>query len=159
MTNMQQQIEKLAVAQAVYKVAANAVSTKDPDSLRAQVDEYYRGMYEQTGAKSYDLKIGGEKVGTYSIKTTKEKNEQQLVVNDNDAFARWCAANDCIKVINDFDKACDLFAETGEMPDGCELITKTTPEGLYAGSTLRVDPYKVNKQIGGTLTNAGLLGE
>lgn len=156
---MQKQIEKLAVAQAVYKVSGEVVSTKDPDSLRSQVDEYYRGLFEQTGAKSFDLKIGDEKVGTYSIKTTKAKEEKRLVVKDDEAFTRWCTANNCIKVVNDFDKAYSMFLETGEVPDGCEYLTKITQEGYYNGSALRIDPYTVNKALGEALSITGLLGE
>ena len=58
------EVERLAVAQMLYNEAAKLVSTKDRDSLRASVDRRYKELYDSTGCKSYDVRIGDDVVGT-----------------------------------------------------------------------------------------------
>lgn len=139
--------EQLAIAQAMYKHFAALVSTKDPDSLRAAVDDEMRQLYEQTGAKSFDVKLCGEKVGTYSLTIAKDKpesTETRLQVNDGNALMQWCisegfAAPDMDAILQHFDKC-------GEVPDGCEAVTVTIPAdpgGHVARTTLKVDEVKV----------------
>ena len=91
-------IAKLVVAQAVYKLSAEQVSTKEPGNLRSRVDEYYRGLFEATGAKSFEVRIGGEKVGTYGVNVTKPETRVRLKVTDSRALMAWCEANDCLRV-------------------------------------------------------------
>ena len=53
--------EQLVIAQALYNALGEIVSTKDADSLRGQADDFYKALYMECGAKSYDMKIGEEK--------------------------------------------------------------------------------------------------
>ena len=122
-------IEQLAVAQAVYKLSAEQVSTKEPGNLRAEVDAHYREMFEKTGAKSFEVRIGREKVGTYSIKTTEGKRSIGLETHDPAAYRAWCEANGFVKTVIDEDAAAANFEETGEVPDGCSIAYFDTPEG------------------------------
>lgn len=90
-------LENLTIAQAIYKAVSEAVSTKDPDSLRSRVDAETIEGYERTGCKSYDLMLRGTKVGTYSIRFSKAVNKTLIVVRDPLAFGRWAYANNLAK--------------------------------------------------------------
>lgn len=151
-------IEQLAVAQAVYKLSAEQVSTKEPGNLRSRVDEYYRGLFEATGAKSFEVRIGGEKVGTYGVSVTKPETRVRLKVTDSRALMAWCEANDCLRVEPDMRRVESIFGETGELPDGCEVEATSTPGGEYSGGSLRIDPEKVNAALGGADVLPMLMG-
>lgn len=150
-------IEQLAVAQAVYKLAAAQVSTKEPGNLRGEVDEHYRGLFEQTGAKSFEIRIGGEKVGTYSVKVTKPKVQTVCDCYDHGAYLAWCEEHGFVKTVIDEEAAHAHFLETGEVPDGCNVSEVETPGGQYAGGSIRVDVPAVNRALGGEVSIA-LLG-
>lgn len=138
-------VGKLAIAQWAYKKFAGLVSTKDADSLRGQADEAYREMYEQTGAKSYDIKLAGEKVGTYSLKVAKAKDEPRVIVEDGYMFARWVYENHLDHLLKVDQKALDkLFYDSGELPDGCTVVNVHTPEHV-SGGTLRIDERKMDE--------------
>ena len=137
-------VEKLAIAQWAYKKFAGLVSTKDADSLRGQADEAYRELYEQTGAKSYDIKLAGKKVGTYSLKVAEAKDEPRVIVDDDDMFARWIYENHLGHLLKVDQKALDkLFYDSGELPDGCIVVNVHTPEHV-SGGTLRIDERKMD---------------
>ena len=50
--SIQEQIERLAIEQAVYKAIGADVATNDPGNLRAEVNAYYHDLYEQTGPRA-----------------------------------------------------------------------------------------------------------
>lgn len=78
-------IQRLCVAQALYKAIAGAVKTRTPGNLRSVLDAELVRMYEQTGAKSFDVRMDdGTKVATASS-TVKGGWE----VTDPDAFDAW----------------------------------------------------------------------
>lgn len=160
MTNdgIAKRIEQLAVAQAVYKLAASMVSTKEPGNLRADVECHFREAFESTGAKSFDVRIGGERVGTYSIKTTKGKKVLKLRTYDHDAYKEWCKESHFIKTVIDEEAVETYFTETGNIPDGCEVVEVETPDGAYNGGSLRIDPEKVNHALGGADVLPMLMG-
>lgn len=161
MTEKLTDVERLAIAQAVYKVAGKLVSTKDPDSLRSHIDGGYKELYDSTGAKSFNVMVRGKKVGTYSIKTSKPAPpESRLLfkVDDYETLARWF---DCIEpeMLSDY-AAVNLgsFAEfvfktTGELPDGCKLEEVRTfgSRGQYCGGSLRIDEHAVADALGDVL--------
>lgn len=149
-------VEQLAVAQAVYKTVASIVSTKDADSLRAQCDEDTIANYMSTGAKSYDVRVLGEKVGTYSVRVNKAKKVSTIAVEDAAAYYDWCAEMGYL--VTDDKRAQQWFEQTGELPDGCTVIVDEQPERV-AGTTLKVDERKVAAAMGGELPTAvrGLL--
>lgn len=141
-------VEKLAIAQAVYKTVAGIVSTKEEDNLRDMCDQDAIANYLSTGAKSYDVRLMGEKVGTYSVRVNKPKHDEKLKVVDMDAYVAWCMENACMTT--DDAQAERRFRETGELPDGCELEVTDTPETV-AGATLKVDEAKVADALGDAL--------
>jgi len=167
LTDMQQ----LAVLQALYKQLAEQVSTKDPDSLRAHVDEQVVDWYRATGAKSFDINApSGMKVGTFSVSISKEVPEKRQTVfetEDVDAFVAWLKGDGAQSAI---DFACCyadefalwLTATTGELPEGIaatEVVTPARPPQVK-GTTLRVDVPKVASAFRAELPSAvaGLLG-
>ena len=161
--------EKLAVYQALYKIIAEKVSTKDPDSLRSQIDEEYRELYELTGSKSFDVKLSGNVVGTYSIKFSKEqdsKTEMAFEVCDFEDLAEWFDQEAPKSVMEEYAAqnleafAKFYFAHTGEIPNGCKFQKHITPavEKHYIGGMLKVDTESVANAISDSLPGvAGLL--
>ena len=155
-------IEKLTLAQAIFKVVGDAVSTKNPDSVRAQVDEEMLKAYELDGIKSRDLRVNGQKVGTYSVRVSKPKTEDVLSETDHDAFVKWAGENPEICTLFALNQAAKLaqFAldTAGELPDGYEINHVVIPEHA-TGTTLKVDVQKVAQAMGNELPSvvAGLL--
>jgi len=152
-------IERLAVAQAFIGAVGDMTKTNRADNLRGEVDDYYRELYEQTGAKSFDVTLLGEKVGTYSLTIGKgkpQRKEWSFDVTDADALREWAAANDCLAV--DMDKVRALFSLSGEVPDGCVPVETIVPEvaaGRIERSTLRIDSLKTLD----VLQSANMLGD
>ena len=164
----QEDLERLAVAQAIYKAVADIVSTKNPDGMRAQADAELMDAYTQMGVKSMDLRVEGQKVGTYSVtmaKAVPEKQDARLDVEDHDRLVRWLrsdteALDSLIEMYAD-KYAQTLFSASGEVPDGCDAVTVVTPAQPEhpKGTVLRVDTQKVAQALKGQLPEAvaGLL--
>lgn len=165
------EIERLAFAQALYSKLGEIVSTKDPDSLRAAVDEFYKDLYETTGAKSFEVSIDGQKVGTYSVRVSKPKpaeTKERLLIEDYGTFSVWMENEVNADLLQLFaksriDEFADwLFTETGEIPYGCfvEQTVSLAQPARYSGGTLKVDPLSVLDAMQGKLGTAvkGILG-
>lgn len=156
-------IERAIVAQALYKGIAGVVSTKDPGSLRHELDEHFLALYEQTGGKSYELKVAGQKVGTASVtvKDGEYEEQQRENVADMGAFRSWCIDNGLVKTEPDWAAVRRHMAVTGEVPDGMSVETVRVPvKSPVRRVTLRVDVAKVEGALGSRLAPAvaGLLG-
>ena len=165
------EIERLAFAQALYSKLGEIVSTKDPDSLRAAVDEFYKDLYETTGAKSFEVSIDGQKVGTYSVRVSKPKpaeTKERLIVEDAGTFSVWIEHETNAEVLQMFAQsrleefANWLFETTGEIPYGCfvEQTVSLAQPARYSGGALKVDPLSVLDAMQGKLGTAvkGILG-
>lgn len=168
--SIQEQIERLAIEQAVYNAIGADVSTRDPDNLRGEVNAYYHDLYEQTGATGFEVRVNGQKVGTYGfpkVKGQPARTVTELRVTDMDALrgwesdefddfvARWVGENLA-------ELAVQYAAKTGELPDGVEYVTESipaTPDTIRPNGTLRVKPERVAAALGNALpaTIAGLL--
>ena len=159
----QEDLERLAVAQAVYKAVADIVSTRNPDGMRAEADRQLMAAYGQMGVKSIDLRIAGQKVGTYSVtmaKAVPEKQDARLDVEDHGKLVAWLrsdteALDSLIEMYAD-QYAQALFSASGEVPDGCEAVTVATPAQPEhpKGTALRVDTQKVAQALRGNLPQA-----
>lgn len=157
-------MEQLAIVQGLYKALAERVSTKDPDSLRSKVDAQVMEFYEQTGAKSYDISLMGEKVGTMSVSMSRAKTETAYDLADWMAFEQWASTEEGWSVLMDFamldpERFCKFAVErTGEVMPGIDVRTVEVPEHPK-GTTLRVDTTKVARAMGNQLEPAiaGLL--
>ena len=160
-------IERLALAQALYKSSAALVSTKDPTSLRARVDRGFKELYDVTGSRTFDVKLRGQNVGTYSIKFSKPKpQEDRLVfkVSDYEQLARWFGSMPDDEMREFVAQHLAAFAEwvcndTGELADGCELSSIRTfgGSGQYIGGTLKIDNAAVAEAMRGELPQSGIM--
>jgi len=163
-------IERLAIEQAVYNAIGADLKTGVPDNLRGQVNGFYLDLYQSTGATGFEVRVNGQKVGTYGfskVKGTPERTVTELRVTDHaalamdesDEFNEWLSAY----VNAHLDELAIAYAtETGELLDGMEYVTETipaTPDGIRPNGTLRVKPEKVAAALGNALpaTIAGLL--
>jgi hypothetical protein len=165
-------VQRLAVAQAVYKAVSGVVSTKDEDSLRSECDRVLVEQYEQTGAKSYDVPINGIKVGTYSVKVSKAKPKRKAPrawVDDWDEFIDWLTNDDGADWLRHLVEehgdalALDILRETGEVAPGCVAqpdYCEPAEPARVTGTTLRVDADAVAEAMGPMLGERvmGLLG-
>jgi hypothetical protein len=144
-------VQRLAVAQAVYKAVSGVVSTKDEDSLRSECDRVLVEQYEQTGAKSYDVPINGMKVGTYSVKVSKAKPKRKAPrawVDDWDEFTDWLTHDDGADWLRSLVEehgdalALEILHETGEIAPGCVAqldYCEPAEPPRATGTTLRID--------------------
>ena len=145
-------IQRLAVAQYVFKCVSGVVSTKDPESLRTMCDHAAIDRYETEGAKSFDLKLDGQKVGTYSVKVSKGKPKRKAPrawVDDWDEFIDWLTheeeADGWLRHLieeNGDALALDILRETGEIAPGCSAQPdhcEPAEPPRATGTTLRID--------------------
>ena len=149
-------MERLAVFQALYNKIGKEVSTKG-DSLRARADRYFYDMYEQTGAKSYDVKVLGETVGTYSLrfkKPTQTEIVKELQVTDYTELAEHFDKMDDTYELDMLKKyvGYDLeayakwyFDQTGECLPGTDYVGRLVDgkPKQYDGGVLKVDAEKI----------------
>lgn len=150
-------VERLAVAQAFQKAVGDLTATKDPDNLRGRVDAEMVGAFYSNpmAGKSFDLKLLGEKVGTYSMTVSKpkpQKVERILDVKDSKAFREWAERGGFMEV--DMAAVQEHFEESGEVPEGCDIATLVTPAdegGAVTRTTLKVEPEAVARVLGGQL--------
>lgn len=163
-------IERLAVEQAVYNAIGADLKTGVTDNLRGEVNGFYLDLYERTGATGFEVRLNGQKVGTYGfskVKGTPERTVTELRVTDHNAliadrsdeFNDWLGAY----LAAHLDELAVQYAtETGELLDGMELVevtTPATPDTIRPDGTLRVRPERVAEALGNALpaTIAGLL--
>jgi len=164
-------VERLAIMQALYNAIAQEVSTTKAGNLRDRVNRRYLDLYDQTGATGFEVRLRGKKVGTYGFPKTGERPArvvQRPEVVDaaalaacedddfNDFISRWVASNlDGL--------AARYFDETGVLVDGMALVEveePAKPAGIKTKGTMRVHPDKVAEALQGELPTvvAGLLG-
>ena len=164
-------IERLAIEQAVYNAIGADLKTGVPDNLRGEVNGFYLDMYERTGATGFEVRVNGQKVGTYGFSKVKGKpertvtelrvtDEDDLRADKSDEFNDWLSDYINYHLV---DFAIQYAQETGELLDGMELVEVTTPavpDGIRPNGTLRVKPERVAAALGNALpaTIAGLLG-
>lgn len=163
-------IERLAIEQAVYNAIGADLKTGQPDNLRGEVNGFYLDMYERTGATAFEVRVDGQKVGTYGFSKVKGQPERTvtelrvtdhaaLVADESDEFNDWLTRY----LMAHLDELAVQYAtETGELLDGMEHVTTTipgTPDTIRPNGTLRVKPEKVAAALGNALpaTIAGLL--
>jgi len=153
-------IRNLAVAQALFKVVKSEVATGNEFNLRGRVDAIMRERFNEAkklgiAPKSFDIEIDGEKVGTYSITTSKPKPAEtsiEMKVGSNGELFKWAVMLGYIKV--DMDAVQEHFERTGEVPPGCELVPVTTSAvegGKIERTSLRIDQKKVSHALGAEL--------
>lgn len=149
-------IEKLIVKQAFVSAVADDIKTKNPDNLRGQVDEMMKEAYygSPMAGRSFDLRLMGEKVGTYSLTVSKgapEKVERTFEVQDKQAFMEWAEENGYVEKVADMEAILADFRENGVVPEGCNPVEVIIPEvlgGAVTRTTVKVDSEKVARVLG-----------
>ncbi len=136
--------EQIILAQALYNALGKIVSTKSSSNMRFDDDQELLSLYESSGAKSFDRKINGVKVGTSTIRVAPEKNEYNLCITNQEAFNNWLLEVGLGKqeVVFDEQQLFDYFVNTGEEPAGAKISHTVVPEHA-TGTILKVDTQKV----------------
>ena len=167
-SDAQRDIETLSVLQALYNAIGEEVSTQDPTNLRGRVNSYYHGLYEDTGATGFEVRVGGEKVGTYGFNKRKgqpERTVRELRITDSSALTDW-RSDDFDEWVEHWlafhreDLALQYAQETGELPDGIELeerVVPATPDTIRPNGTLRIK-RQVVERARDALAGGGLAG-
>ena len=124
-------IERFAVAQALYKAIAAQVKTGEPDNLRGRVDDMLRADKREKGTDRYRLMVNGSEVGTLTIRQGREAT--RLVVEDELAFVDWLFT-DGIGYLYAYlhtpkgrqlvDYMTSAIVTDGEIPRGCTVYTE-----------------------------------
>lgn len=162
------ELEKLAVAQAAYKAIGAIVSTKDPDSLRGQIDAQLIEQYHALGVDRKRLTLNGVEVGKLSVAVTPPKTKVQLYLESARELTLWLIDNpswleqfieskDGAKLL---DFLADALVVDGEVPAGVEAQEISTPESVSTKIT-GCKPEDVGAALGEALpeTFVGLLME
>ncbi len=153
-------MERLAIAQAFMNKVGSMTKTKVDGNLRGRVDRQYKDIYAQCKAKSFEVELFGEKVGTFSLqvsKPTESKVEPVFEVTDEEALTDWRdfkAAAMAYAMEHPGEIATYHFGRTGELPDGCELVDVVypgTPGGKVEKTTLSINSEEVARVLGGEL--------
>lgn len=152
-------VEKLAIAQAFQKAVGDMTKTGDPTNLRGVVDAEMKERYatDPMAGLRYDVKLMGEKVGTYTMTVAKGKPRQSRIdfeVEDMSALLEWAERNGYVTVDIDWDGIRSGFERDGEVPEGCRLVEIITPEvvgGEISRTTLKIKPELVARVLGPSL--------
>ena len=134
--------------------------TKDPDNLRGRVDELMKEWYYSNpmAGKSFDVKLLGKKVGTYSLtvsKPTEQRTRLELNIDDKVVFRKWCEDNGFMCI--DMKAVEEHFEDSGEVPNGCKPVEVVIPAdegGIIERTALKVEPKLVADILGNNLAEA-----
>ena len=152
-------LQKLGIAQALYKALGRIVSTKDPDSLRSYCDMGLKELYARTGAKQLEIIVGGLKFGQLTAKTSNPTVKETVFVNDRDLLLNGAEPKDVIDFAKDYAQE---FGEwlwkrhkaEGEIPPGCEVVVQEVP-AQFVGTTLTgCKPEDLGVALGDALPDA-----
>lgn len=149
-------VEELIVKQAFLNAVGEDLKTKNPDNLRGQVDQMMRDAYESNpmAGRSYDLRLLGQKVGTYSLTVSKDepsREEMTLEINDRAEFMEWAEENGYVEKVVDMDAVISDMRNNGVVPDGCtpaKVIVPGTVGGMVTRTTVKVDEEHVMRVLG-----------
>lgn len=159
-------LAKLAVANAMTSALGSVTSQRDPDSIRSRADLHLHEMFENDGVDRIRIRVNGVEVGTLSAKVTKPKVGVETVVLNYEEFIEWLRTSDggrdtISRLVAAMPaKVVEMATVDGELPDGCAVRDVCEPP-RFGGTMLKVNKEKVAQALGAELPNAviGLLGE
>ena len=161
------EVEYFLFLKMVRDAIGKELDTGNASNVRGLVDAAYMQLWEQTGGKSFEMRIRGQKAATYSVRTTSEKHKKVYDLKDPDAFDSWMATDDALDLRDDYvnehveDFVRFVIESIGEIPDGVEVRDITiSNEGEYSnGAVLNFKPKVVLDALGADLPAAvaGLL--
>ena len=154
----QDMVDRLVMLKAVRDVL--------DDAYEAARKEYTDKELERTDLPRGDASQFGEIQGVIG-KATKETVEHRFCVSDEEAlrgdtsedFAEWLVNTWLVRNLPH--AAEDYFAEVGELLDGCEIVSETTPAQPRKFKYMKVLPTRVAKDSVRDMLSpqlAGLLG-
>lgn len=164
------EIEQLAIEQALYNIIGADLKTGNPDNLRGRVNQVFLAYNEQTHGRSYDVQLNGESVGTYTFPKTKAEPAKTVTTIEVVDYAMLRAYEDdnwldwqgrwVMEHIGEL--AREYVEQTGEVLPGVDVRVEeipAKPAGIRPNGTLRVQPQKVADALGNQLGTAvrGLL--
>lgn len=129
-------------------------------TLRTEVDDEMRRLYEDSGVDRKRIPVGDRNVGTISLRFSKPRTEHSVYVDDMDALVAWLREDE-----DGADALRALVAEagpdalrrvvegSGTVPDGCRVDTRDVPSTIL-GTTLRVDAEELARALGDELPGA-----
>lgn len=137
-------LQRLAIAKALDNQLRDYI-----DDLNADCKAELEQAFKDEGTTQRRVFINGVDVGTYSARISKPKVEEAFEVTDWEALERWHFSNEdalafVVRHVVDFAKW--HFEQTGEMPDGCELVEKEIPGGKFETASLRVKDISIIEQ-------------
>lgn len=144
-------IDGIIAAQAIYSELGKRLKTNTEGNARGELDGHFRDLRDRTGARSFDLRINGQEVGTYSFAKSKGKAAYTLRIENESAYRRWCEENGLMELPSVASVA-QWVEYTGELPEGATI--ERTPAETTERGTLRVDFEKVKKAVGGDFAPA-----
>lgn len=80
-------LDRLAVAQAVYKAVAAQVKTREPGNLRGRAEAEFMELYDRDGTDKVNLRVNGQTVGTMAV--TYAKATEGPEVADDGSYEAW----------------------------------------------------------------------
>lgn len=132
---MNNDLERLAIMQALYKELGKEVGTRNPDGIRAKVDAGLLARYAEDGTDRRRIMVNGVQIGTQSIRFTRER--ARAIMEDADALAEWLCGEDGRQMLDAYmrekgQSVAEWLIEhmNGELPDGVTAyIEPAHPDG------------------------------
>lgn len=119
---MNNDLERLAIMQALYKELGKEVGTRNPDGIRAKADAGLLARYAEDGTDRRRININGQEVGALTVKF--EDARPRAIVEDPELLAEWLAGEGS-SMLAKYVRAkgqgiADWLVERmdGELPDG-----------------------------------------
>lgn len=156
------ELQQLALLEALQKAAKKQTDPKNGDSLRSDADAALMKAYAADGTDRRRIIINGIEVGTLSMTFTKASESDELRIIDADELVRWLQTTDegtdVLRAVvqgNASTRSAMLNAAKGYgfLPDGCILEHVVTPS-RPKGTMLRVKEREVAQALQGELPAA-----
>lgn len=120
---MNNDLERLAIIQALYKELGKQVSTRDPYSLRSMEGAALLARYAEDGTDRRRININGQEVGALTVKF--EDARPRAIMEDADTLADWLCGEDGRQMLDAYmrekgQSVAEWLIEhmNGELPDG-----------------------------------------
>ena len=157
MSDMQHDLAKLALAEAIVKSARAMTNprggARGADNLRTRCDAALRGLYETAGVSQQQVSVNGQRVGTLSARVSKPASGVRLQIDDMGAYRSWLTEGDGRTYADAEQAILSMCMEDGVVPDGCRAVEHEEP-AHWLGTTLKVDAAKVQAALGPALPHA-----
>lgn len=155
-------LQRLALLEALVKAAKSELDAKSDGSMRSEQDMQLLEAYATDGTDRRRIIINGTEVGTLSMRFSKASESDELRIADAEDMVRWLQTTDegtdVLRVVVQDDaktRSAMLNAAKGYgfLPDGC-VIEHVSKPSKPTGTTLRVKEQAVAQALKGELPAA-----